>query len=73
VAKHNTTSTVYAVDFSIFSTCSSKAITNYLCLKQNSLKEFPKQSFRTTVGLSMNMKYDCDAGYLWSILGKLKW
>ena len=27
-----------------------------------SLKEFPKKRFRTTVGLSMDMKYEFEAG-----------
>jgi len=32
------------------------------CLKQSSLREFPKKRFGTTVGLSMDMKYECEAG-----------
>jgi len=35
---------------------------------QNSLKEFPKKRFRTTVGLSMDMKYAFEAGYNWTSL-----
>ena len=30
-----------------------------------------KKCFRTIVGLSMDMKYECQAGYIWSILGQL--
>jgi len=30
--------------------------------EQSSLKEFPKKRFRTTVGLSMVMKYEFEAG-----------
>ena len=76
VAKHDTTSSNDAFDFSIFWTCSIKAATNYCkclnVLNRNSLREFPKQRFRTAVGLSMDMKYECEAGYNWSILGKLR-
>jgi len=31
--------------------------------EQNSLKEFPKKRFRTTVGLSVDMQYEFEAGY----------
>jgi len=40
-------------------------------LKQSSLREYPEKRFRTTVGLSMDMKYECAAAYIWNILGKL--
>ena len=63
-----------ALDFSIFWTCSLKATRNgynYLnVFKQSSLSEFLKK-FQNKVGLSMDMKYECEAGYIWSIYGKL--
>jgi len=40
------------------------------CVKQNSLGEFPRKRLRT-VGLSMDIKYECEAVYIWSILAKL--
>jgi len=40
-------------------------ITNVLkCVKQNSLREFPKKCFRTKVDLSMDMKYECETEYI---------
>jgi len=30
--------------------------------KESSLSEFPKHRFRTTVALSLDMKYECEAG-----------
>jgi len=31
-----------------------------------------QKSLRTTAGLSMGMKYEFEAGYNWSILGKVR-
>jgi len=36
------------------------------------LKNFQKKRFRTTAGLSMDMKYEFEAGYNRNILGKLR-
>jgi len=38
--------------------------------KQSSFRAFPEKRFRATVGLSMDMKYECECGYIWSILVK---
>ena len=65
VAKHDATSTTDAVDFSVFWTCSIKATTNDCkCLNVNRIhsKNFQTKLFRTTVGLSIDMKYEFEAG-----------
>jgi len=72
VAKHDTTSTNDALDFSIFWTRSMKQpemIANVLNRVRS--ENFQNKGFKTTVGLSIDMKYECEAGYTWSILGKL--
>jgi len=74
VAKHDTTSTNDALDFSIFWTFSLKATRhNCKCLNVYRVRSenFQKKRFRTTVGFSMDMEYEYEAANIWSVLGKV--